>query len=181
MSTIKYEIKCETCGVQFTARRAEYQSVPRYCSNACKFEGKRGNGPGRSVNMDYICKICGKHVTGYRGPKYLNRVEPQFCSRQCLGVSQRNENNPNYKKGRRRIKGGYIGIFKPDHPCATDDGLVPEHRLVMEAHIGRLLTETERVHHKDENRSNNVIDNLELCDSQSEHMKLHRTGGRYYE
>jgi hypothetical protein len=37
-----------------------------------------------------------------------------------------------------------------------------EHRLVMAEHIGRPLTPNEHVHHKDGNRTNNVIDNLQL-------------------
>ena len=37
-----------------------------------------------------------------------------------------------------------------------------EHRLVMEEHIGRKLEWFEIVHHKDEDKSNNDLDNLEI-------------------
>lgn len=52
-----------------------------------------------------------------------------------------------------------------------------EHRVLMEAHLGRMLEPWEIVHHKDEDTSNNSINNLEVLEFGA-HSTLHHSGGR---
>lgn len=66
----------------------------------------------------------------------------------------------------------YYYIYLPEHECATLSGKVYMHRYVMSRHLGRLLSSDEAVHHKDEDRTNNDISNLELL-SMSEHAIKH--------
>lgn len=47
-----------------------------------------------------------------------------------------------------------------------------EHRVIIEQHLGRRLEDWEVVHHKDEDITNNAIENLEVM-SRSEHIALH--------
>ena len=51
-----------------------------------------------------------------------------------------------------------------------------EHRIVMERHLGRILERDACVHHKDGNKRNNCLSNLEVID-RAEHMRLHIKSG----
>lgn len=49
------------------------------------------------------------------------------------------------------------------------------HRYLMQKHLGRELTRKEAVHHKDMDKENNDISNLEIIDL-SEHSRMHMKG-----
>ena len=49
---------------------------------------------------------------------------------------------------------------------------VLEHRIIMEAYLNRKLKRNETIHHKDMNKLNNDISNLEVL-SRAEHSRLH--------
>ena len=69
-------------------------------------------------------------------------------------------------------KGNYIYAVVPEHPKATRNHYVLMHRVIMENYLGRMLEDNEVVHHKDHNKKNNSIDNLELL-TYREHNELH--------
>ena len=70
--------------------------------------------------------------------------------------------------------GDYAAAVVPDHPNADKHGYVAAHRVIMENYIGRLLEPREEVHHKDENKYNNDIENLEIL-MKGEHQRIHST------
>lgn len=70
------------------------------------------------------------------------------------------------------MKNPYIKILSKNHPNAKK-GYVLEHRLVVEKHIGRYLTNKEVIHHIDENKTNNNIENLMLFPTQKTHASFH--------
>lgn len=57
---------------------------------------------------------------------------------------------------------GYVHMYLPDHPMANSSGAVFVHRLVVSQAIGRSLTSDESVHHKNGDKLDNRIENLEL-------------------
>lgn len=71
-------------------------------------------------------------------------------------------------------KKGYVFVYDPLNPMATQSGYVALHRLVMSVSIGRPLTAEEVVHHIDENPSNNRLSNLMLFRNNADHIKHHK-------
>lgn len=79
---------------------------------------------------------------------------------------------PPYKGGRTVEYNGYVWEFLPGHPLQNLWGFVPQHRLIAEEMLGRPLSSGEDVHHKDECRTNNALDNLEVM-SRAAHRSYH--------
>lgn len=70
-------------------------------------------------------------------------------------------------KGGKALAEGYILIsMSSNHPFAStmrrSNGYCLEHRLVMAEHLGRALTRRETVHHINDKKTDNRIENLQL-------------------
>lgn len=68
---------------------------------------------------------------------------------------------------------GYVLEYRPKHPFCNFWGYVPVHRLVLENKYGVILNPKEsEVHHKNGDKTDNRIENLELLSS-SDHSRTH--------
>jgi len=79
----------------------------------------------------------------------------------------------NWRGGRQASGKSYVSVWSPDHPNASKDGYMLEHRLEMEKHLGRYLEKGEVVHHKNGDKKDNRIENLELFASHADHKQKH--------
>lgn len=89
--------------------------------------------------------FCGKHNARYKrygDPLKICRAEPG--------------------KGRFINTQGYVDLFKPEHKNSKRGGYILEHRYVMSLALGRPLNDKEYVHHKNGNKLDNRLENLEL-------------------
>ncbi|MEK9207166.1 MAG: HNH endonuclease [Patescibacteria group bacterium] len=114
-----------------------------------------------------FCKGCNKR---------LNRAIRNWCKRCYLKeLSSRKQYgsfNPIWKGGITMHSDGYIYIKDRSHPFSDKQGYVLEHRIVMEKHIGRYLSKNEIIHHMNEVKNDNRIENLRIM-TLSEHTILH--------
>jgi len=81
-----------------------------------------------------------------------------------------------WKGGKYKTTEGYILILKPTHPFHNKRGYVRRSRLVIEKQIGRYLKPKEVVHHKNEIKDDDRIENLMVFKNGSYHFWFHKKG-----
>jgi len=133
---------CDVCGTQFIPGSGAH----KFCSNDCKLESKRTN-----------CIECGKSYLPGKGS------EGKFCTTECFY-----ENTVPTFSTKLDKSTGYVIIKVPKGTPGTKNGTLSrwmyEHRYVMQQHVGRPLESHEEVHHRNGQRADNRLENLEIWD-----------------
>jgi intein/homing endonuclease len=120
-----------------------------------------------TTNGQEVCKECGSSENVITSPNAKFRG---YC-RVCMYRVHRAK--PTWKGGRSLDKDGYVRLSgHRDHPEANQHGQILEHRYVMEKFLGRYLASGELVHHINEIKDDNRIENLEIVSS-GDHMRKH--------
>lgn len=186
--------RCNLCGKDVEIRHKDRLNRKNiFCSKKCESEYKKLNNP------NYIsCANCGKLV--YKKPREQNKSKTGMlcCSYKCLGeirkIIYKGKKNPNYgnsgvhsplhKSEKRLNSQGYILMaLDYEHPFAIDKFWIREHRYLAEKYLmtdeqsitidgKKYLNPIYDVHHKDFNKTNNDLSNLQIL-TRSEHKKLH--------
>jgi hypothetical protein len=115
--------------------------------------------PVQSQQEGGLCKVdgCGKRhaATGYCIGHYT-RVQKHGDPMAHIPIRKKAPNG----EGNITVS-GYRQVWAPEHPNSTQ-GIIKEHRLVMSQHLGRPLRKGETVHHRNGDKLDNRLENLEL-------------------
>jgi len=143
--------QCAQCGRTFH----DYRRSRKYCSQQCQWASLR---KAEGVN----CPVCGHRFY----PRWTGKNRQTYCSADCRHIANRGPGNPNWTGGRSIDSGGYVRVYSPSGER------VREHRLVMEHHLGHKLESHEHVHHKNGDKTDNRLANLEVLPAPI-HTALH--------
>jgi hypothetical protein len=170
---------CAKCKGTFRVPNPSYVRKLCYeCSPFRKRSPRSDRGKRKAPWVKLNCPECGDefevppHKVAHAERHQTGRI---FCKDACY-IAHRNAGRVmGEAKGRigRPPRGttrfvdayGYIQVYVPPNerpPGCEKRTNLPEHRLVMAKHIGRHLLPEETVHHKNGDRQDNRIQNLEL-------------------
>ena len=189
------EKTCLMCGKKFNVIPAR-DITAKYCSRICsdKSHIKENNCICKFCGKEF-------YLSPYR-IKRVSEKFGNYCSRECkdknFGSKFTGEQNHQYGlKG--KLNATFLDkdlirknhnlketlVYKPEHPYCSKSGRVLIHKLIVEENYKLfdikyfeeingiiVLKKKYRVHHKDNNHSNNNIENLQIV-TISEHSKIH--------
>lgn len=115
--------------------------------------------PATGKRMSAELRTCTGCGTSYPARTVLVKGKPSmYCTRTCSNkhTTRTGATHHRWTGGRLITNEGYVRVYKGRRTYDL------EHRVVMEGHLGRPLRANETVHHKNADRQDNRLENLEL-------------------
>lgn len=190
-----FKHKCELCGKE---KEYKYKSqIKRFCCHKCSNQYKWDNIRQHKKYIKMLCPICKKEFEIYENDYRIKNRLNIYCSKECSIKASKKGNikkcqqcgNEFYTTRNKFCSRECAIKYKKDHynhkiymeneylvgyeKGYNKKGNYKLHRKKIEDLIGRRLTSNEIVHHKDENKLNNNIDNLQIM-TRGEHSRYHR-------
>ena len=188
-------LSCAECGGEFRVPPSR-AGTARYCSLRCADQNRSTMQDHRKKRVVMKCAKCEKPFEAHGCHAHRRK----YCTKACRNAAWSSRSKGHRKQvanglrvGITQHTDGYLLVWSPDHPFSGSSGYVMEHRLVMERWLRSYepsssfliklgtksyLSPDFEVHHKDEVKTNNSIDNLE-CMTPSQHAALHNKQRAY--
>jgi signal recognition particle subunit SEC65 len=153
LDSLRKTFKCKECSCEFHILESKVKVREKFCKiTFCSVECFH-----KSIQRVIPCCWCKMDFKP-------QRLSTRFCSLDCKNewTKDRTKENPGSW-----LENGYKVIY-------TEDGKgIKEHIKIMQDFIGRKLEKDECVHHINEVKTDNRLENLLLM-KKSDHSKLHR-------
>lgn len=172
-----HSVICAHCGVSFVLWPSQYLRKKSNRSITCSIACRRLH----TQPVSLMCAFCG---IAFNVNPSLAAVR-KTCSRRCRSLLQsrdvRGKAHPRWVGGRFiDVNSGYVRVNCGDHTYRY------EHRVVMERALGRSLTFDETIHHRNGNKTDNTLSNLELISRADHarryhHRRIVKTVDNYFE
>ncbi len=122
-----------------------------------------------NLSQKSIAKLCDVNQTIiHRRLVRFDIPRRKFCGRA-------GKYSANWKGGTYKSTQGYIYVLQKGHPRAWKTRpYVPKQILVAEKCLNRYLTKQEAIHHINEIKDDNRLENLYLFPNEAEHQRYHR-------
>lgn len=170
-----YDKKRIYCGRECLAKSKLKTFGDNQICPTCKVEKDRKDfwvNNSKASGLHWQCISCSKtHYEDKTTPEFLEKERKRSLRKMRLVRGIDPEFKGNYKTGPKadpenkwlNRKGGYFLLLRKGHPNAQRGGRIFEHVFIMSEHLGRPLRKGEIVHHKNGIRTDNRMENLELC------------------
>ena len=149
-----------------------------FCKSLCKAHDEQIRNHGRILvtalkesRKGKVCKLQGCATYPVKGLGLCERHYEQFKKYgEIISIDRMYAEK--IGNGMRQ-SGGYIYLYRPDHPRAIREGWVKRANIVWEENTGHVVSKPEIIHHKNEIRDDDSVGNLDLCKNNSEHFRIH--------